>query len=95
MRGRRLVGERRRAWFIDLTGAEPPARVRRVIARPSRTPAATAAVAATEEVLVIATEGAMRYHRSGCRLIVDRPVTSVPRTLAAATGLEPCGVCGA
>ena len=95
MRSRRLVGERRRAWLVDLTGSEPPARVRRGVVRPVRITAQTHAGPVTDEVLVIAADGATRYHRSDCPLIADRPVMSVHRDIAASAGQTSCGMCRA
>lgn len=90
MRGRRAIGARRRAWLADLTGGS----VARA-AEPTCPVAVPTPVSAEDHVLVVRTEGALRFHRPGCALIVDRPALTTSRGAATSLGKISCGACGA
>ena len=93
LRGRRALGERRRALLADPLVAidtGDPGAVRRV-----STPAGTGTVSpvTSEAELLVAGEGLLRFHRPDCILASGRAWTSATREQHEDTGRLPCGVC--
>jgi len=83
LRGRRALGERRRALMPDLEAAILPAgSVRPVATSPS-----------DPSDLLVAGDGLVRYHRAACPLASGRSWTGMTRGEHDAMGRQPCGVC--
>jgi hypothetical protein len=82
LRGRRMIGERRRALLPDPV----------VVAAGDEVATGTAPSASDLE-LYVAGEGLARFHRPGCTLAVGRSWTGAPRQAHLELGRRPCGVC--
>lgn len=82
LRGRRAIGERRRALL-----GEPP--------RESRAGgvATRAGVAGSERVVLVAGAGQKHYHRANCALAAGRSWPAAGQREHEAAGRTPCGVC--
>jgi len=93
LRGRRALGERRRALLADPVVAVDtgePGAVRRVS---TSAETGTASPATSEAELLVAGEGLLRFHRSDCVLATGRTWTSATREQHEDAGRLPCGVC--
>jgi hypothetical protein len=95
MRGRRAIGERRRALLPDpVEAAIAPVRV-----GPSAGEVATGAwaddggPAARDPELFVAGQGLVRFHRAECALAVGRSWEPASRQQHEDVGRLPCGVC--
>lgn len=91
LRGRRALGERRRALLADVIGADEPATVTRVSGRP----AVHEAFAAPDTgALFVAGEGLERFHRADCSLATGRQGwLAMTRSDHERAGRRPCDVC--
>ena len=95
LRGRRALGERRRALLADPVVAvdtDGPGAVRRVSSSAGAGPAGAASSDAAAEALV-AGEGLLRFHRPDCVLAAGRDWTGATREQHEDAGRSPCGVC--
>jgi hypothetical protein len=85
LRGRRALGERRRALLPDVAAAaEPVGRVTRV-----------SGVEARPDELLVAGEGMVLFHRPDCALATGRAWRTMTRAEHENAGRHPCGVCQA
>ena len=95
LRGRRALGERRRALLadpvvaVDSRDTGDPGAVRRV----STTAGTDRRARPTAAELLVAGEGLLRYHRLDCVLAAGRSWTSATREQQEGAGRLPCGVC--
>jgi hypothetical protein len=86
LRGRRTLGERRRALLPDVVVvAEPVGRVTRV----------SGVSEARPDELLVAGVGMELFHRPDCALAAGRGWTTMTRAEHEAAGRHPCGVCRA
>jgi len=93
LRGRRAVGERRRALIPDLESARRRRRVASAALRPEGPRPPAGAVEAADR-LFVAGAGMERFHRPGCALATGRDGWShMTRAEHERAGRRPCGVC--
>jgi hypothetical protein len=87
MRGRRVVGERRRALLPDpeMVAIEPVGTVRKV--------SDLSAQSNDAKKLFLAGEGLVHFHRPECALASDRSWSGATRAEHEEHGRQPCGVC--
>ncbi len=93
LRGRRVLGERRRALLADPVVAVDAAAgdaVRKVSTSASPGPATSAI---SEPDVFVAGEGLLRFHSPDCILAAGRAWTSATREHHEDAGRLPCGVC--
>ena len=90
MRGRRVLGERRRALLPDpvLAAAGPVGALRKVSGVPDVGGAATG-----DPGVFVAGEGMVRFHRPDCALAAGRGWAAASRGDHENLGRLPCGVC--
>jgi hypothetical protein len=103
LRGRRNVGERRRALLPDVAALittegdsgelDELGERRRVSDVAPEGGAATAAAPTAEHVFFVAGDGLARYHRPDCTLASGRTWSGATRADHEAAGRQPCGVC--
>jgi hypothetical protein len=95
MRGRRLLGERRRALLPDVVAAVSTGAgsLRPVSGVPVGAADAEAAAASGESALFVAGAGMVRFHRPDCALAAGRGWSGLTRAEHAELGRLPCGVC--
>jgi hypothetical protein len=87
LRGRRALGERRRALLPDLVPRDG------AIGHSADAHVGGAGSAGVEGDLLVGGEGMMRFHRPDCPLAVGRSWAVVTRQLHEEAGRLPCGVC--
>jgi hypothetical protein len=92
MRGRRVLGERRRALLPDPVMAVASAGTVRRVSGDAGGAAAVAGDGA-EAGLLVAGAGMVRFHRPDCALAAGRGWSGATRTEHEGLGRQPCGVC--
>jgi hypothetical protein len=93
LRGRRAVGERRRALLPDPVIAAVIGSVGETRRRLTGSGVDEIRSAGVEQELLVAGEGLVRFHRSGCALAAGRTWTISTRQEHEDAGRLPCGVC--
>ena len=94
LRGRRNIGERRRALLPDMAVAraidEAVGELRELAVGPG---VGVSADLRAEQRLLVAGDGLARFHRPGCALAAGRNWTGANRQAHLDLGRQPCGVC--
>jgi hypothetical protein len=87
LRGRRALGERRRALLPDV------AAIAEATERAAEGGVRGAGSTTSEGDLFVGGEGLVRFHRPDCPLAVGRSWAAFPRQEHEGAGRSPCGVC--